>query len=301
MLVFRNISRRPAGGEDNGAEQLTVRVEGGVLLHPLVRIFQLTLVDQVLLVRRYFGRGIPLAGGTTGLQGHVELPRRAADTGNLATGPDGDPAVGLHLGDHLLDVWGLQLGVRVGGGEHLSPAQRLAAQLGFLLDDGHLVACAGRFLGRGQAGDAAAHDQDLLADGLQLVRLGQFGLLGPGNGHAHIVRAHFLEKIIDAAVFLQAAGPGHVLAQVAAHGNGLLAKIELLLHDAWRTGAGDDGVDAFLGDVLLDEGPAVRTAETGMLLHVDAGIGGRILQAIHIEDVANATTSTEICTIYFLH
>ena len=122
-----------------------------------------------------------------------------------------------------------------------------------------------------------------------------------GRGVAIVYISHFLEEIINTAIIFQPAGPGNMLAQVAAHGDGLLAEIELLLHDPGRTGTDNDGVDAIISDVLLDEGAAIGAAKTGVLLHVDAGIGGRILQAIHIEDFANATTSTEICTIYFLH
>ena len=301
VFVFRDIGRLPAGGKHDCAEDFTFRVEHGVLLHALVRVFQLTLVDQILLVSGDLGRSVPFRAGSSRFEGHVELAGAPADTGHFTAGFDGDFAVRLHLGNHLLDVGSLQLGVRVGRGEHFPPPQRLAAQLGVFLDDGHLVAGCGRFLGRGESGDTAAHDQDLLADGFQLVRYRQFRLLSPGDGHAHIVSAHLLEKIVDTAIFLQAAGPGDMLAQVAAHGDGLLAKIEFLLHDPGRTGADNDSVDAIVGNVLLDEGPSVGTAETGVLLHVDARISSRILQAIHIEDVANATTSTEICTIYFLH
>ncbi|WP_245529481.1 hypothetical protein [Desulfobulbus propionicus] len=92
-----------------------------------------------------------------------------------------------------------------------------------------------------------------------------------------------------------------MLAEIAAHGDGLLAEIKFLLHHSRRACADNDGVDTFFGDVLLNEGPSVGAAQTAMFHHLDARIGGRVFEPIYIEDIANATTSTKICTIYFFH
>ncbi len=280
MCVLGNISRPPAGGQNHCAVNISGSIHSGVFLQTGVGIFLFALVNLLLLVNRHFGRSIPLIFAACCLEGNLERARCAANAGNFGIGLDGDFATAGGCGDELLDVRLLQLRIRISGREHLPPAEGLAAELGGLLNQRHLVARLGGLGGCGQTGDAAAHDQNLFADVLQQIGLGQLAFLRAGDGHADIVLAQLLNEFI---AFLGITGnPSHLLAQVAPDGDGVLAEAEHVLHHAGRAGADHEGVDPFLGDVLVDQGQAFRAAKAVMLLHLDAGLGSGVFQALGI-------------------
>ncbi len=104
MLIFRHISRTPAGGQNNRTEHLSVRVDLGVCLQTVIGIFHLTLVDLVLIFNGNLSRGIPLRVGTGILVRYAELAGSTTDTGYFSLGFNGDFGIRGNTGNHLLNV-----------------------------------------------------------------------------------------------------------------------------------------------------------------------------------------------------
>ncbi len=92
-----------------------------------------------------------------------------------------------------------------------------------------------------------------------------------------------------------------MLAQVTANSNYIITKVKLILHHPGGTGTDNNSVYTIIFNVFLNKGKAFSTTEAGIFLHLHAGLRSSAFQSIYIEDIANATPRTEICTIYFIH
>ena len=153
-----------------------------------------------------------------------------------------------------------------------------------------------------------------------------------GYGHADIILTHFLEELIYtfslcclgslftfsnlfsclcslftlsglfALCRLSNTGsPGNLLTQVTANSDYIITKVKLILHHPGGAGTDNNGIYTIICNIFLNKGKAFSATETGKILHLHACLRSSGFQSIYIEDIANATPRTEICTIYFIH
>ena len=166
MLILRHIRRTPAGGQNNRTEHLSIRVDLGVCFQTGIGIFQLTLVDLLLLINGNLSRGIPFRLGTCFLVRYVELAGSATDSCYFSIGFNSDFGVTVNNCNHLLNVGLLQACIGVGGGKHLAPAKGLTAKLTGFLNQSYFIASLSSLFGCSQTCNTATHNQNLLADRL---------------------------------------------------------------------------------------------------------------------------------------
>lgn len=198
-------------------------------------------------------RGLFQADGKfTGLPGN---------TGHHGIGLDGNFGAGRDRFDEVANDRGNQAVVRIGDRQLFAPVVGVTAELRRFFNDGGLVAGLGGIQGGGHPGDPAADDQDLAAEVLELVRLGQRDLLDPRHSHFDVVFGQHLDAVEVVIVFFllcrkgrefgTRVGPHDLLAQIDAVDDAAVKAEDIEIHPA---GAGGDhqGVDALFADVFFE-------------------------------------------------
>ncbi|MES9950610.1 MAG: hypothetical protein ABW118_16760 [Candidatus Thiodiazotropha sp.] len=147
--------------------------------------------------------------------------------------------------------------------------------------------------GRRHAGDAAAHNQNVLVEGLLAGGGGLCHGFELGARHADVVFRHLLGGL--AVLVRIGTNPDDALAQVGA-GQGHIGKVEGLDLGALGTGGDHDVGDILIGDVVFDYLHTLGGAEHLVLfaaLHL-AVTGSDGFQLTGVQALAQATAGADI-------
>ena len=154
------------------------------------------------------GTGRELGAAAVLIEGDHETAGLAGHGGHLGCGVNGDTGMGRDLGDEFVDADGLEFAVGRPGREEPGEAGRPAAELRLPFHEVDVVAGVRRLQGGGEAGDAAADDEQPGVD-VAILAVGPAGPQETLDPHADVV--------LGQGLCLRLAGglaPGHHLPDV---------------------------------------------------------------------------------------